>query len=280
MAPSSRFSMVVDESKILEMSQALHARAIIGEAAILPGGSPRIVPTFTAVAWHWHDRVELYRELGVDPQVALHGENQWTYHAPLAPGDRLTGEISVASDTTRVGRRAGEMRAVEIVTDFFRDSEIVISESSLLLVPRVVLDAPTSQPAVASGPETGLVESGLEVGPLTRTDFVRYAGASGDFSAVHHDEVLAQSLGLPSVFSMGMLPAGMSGIHLLGEAGTRELMTLKVRMTDRVWPGDVLTFHVTDRSTTAQGRISIATEVRSGTRAVIRAEATLSGTER
>ena len=31
------------------------------------------------------------------------------------------------------------------------------------------------------------------VGPLTRTDFVRYQGASGDMNPVHHDEVFARA---------------------------------------------------------------------------------------
>jgi acyl dehydratase len=34
-----------------------------------------------------------------------------------------------------------------------------------------------------------------EYGPLTRTDFVRYQGASGDFNPIHHDDEFAQSAG-------------------------------------------------------------------------------------
>ena len=47
------------------------------------------------------------------------------------------------------------------------------------------------------------------VGPLTRTDFVRYQGASGDFNPIHHDEEFAQAAGYPTVFSVGMLQAGI-----------------------------------------------------------------------
>ena len=35
-----------------------------------------------------------------------------------------------------------------------------------------------------------------------------YAGASGDFNPMHHDEVAAQAAGLPSVFGHGMFTAG------------------------------------------------------------------------
>ena len=33
----------------------------------------------------------------------------------------------------------------------------------------------------------------LVVGPLTRTDLVRYQGASGDMQPVHHDEEFARA---------------------------------------------------------------------------------------
>ncbi|HEV7941596.1 MAG TPA: MaoC/PaaZ C-terminal domain-containing protein [Solirubrobacteraceae bacterium] len=84
-------------------------------------------------------------------------------------------------------------------------------------------------------------------GPLTRTDFVRYAGAGGDLNAVHHDETVAQRAGLPSVFGMGMLHAGMLGNRLARWVGPDNIRSFSVRFTSQVWPGDELTFsgHVT-----------------------------------
>ena len=43
---------------------------------------------------------------------------------------------------------------------------------------------------------------------LSRTDLVKYAGASGDFNPIHHDEEFARAAGNPSVFGHGMLTAG------------------------------------------------------------------------
>ena len=80
------------------------------------------------------------------------------------------------------------------------------------------------------------------VGPLTRTDFVRYAGAGGDLNPVHHDEELARNAGLRSVFAMGMLHAGMLGTRLAGWAGPDNIRSYRVRFTGQVWPGDELTF--------------------------------------
>ena len=78
--------------------------------------------------------------------------------------------------------------------------------------------------------------------PLTRTDFVRYAGAGGDLNPIHHDEPLARSAGLPSVFGMGMLHAGMLGVRLARCVGPESIRTFAVRFTGQVWPGEELTF--------------------------------------
>ena len=43
---------------------------------------------------------------------------------------------------------------------------------------------------------------------LTRTDLVRYAGASGDFNPIHHSEHFAAAVGLPGVVAHGLLTMG------------------------------------------------------------------------
>jgi acyl dehydratase len=88
------------------------------------------------------------------------------------------------------------------------------------------------QPGVA-GPET-------RVGPLTRTDIVRYAGASGDFNPIHHDEEFARGAGMPTVFSIGMHSAGVLGQYLARWVGPANVRRFGVRLTGQVWPGDTL----------------------------------------
>ncbi len=80
----------------------------------------------------------------------------------------------------------------------------------------------------------------FRVGPLTRTDIVRYAGASGDFNPIHHDEVFAQAAGLPSVMAHGMLSAGLLASFVTAWFGPGSVKHYKVRFRDKVWPGDVL----------------------------------------
>ncbi len=79
-------------------------------------------------------------------------------------------------------------------------------------------------------------------GPVSRTDLVRYAGAGGDFNPMHHDEPLAISAGLPSVFGMGMLHAGILAVRLARWVGPANLRAFTVRFAAMVWPGDELQF--------------------------------------
>ena len=76
---------------------------------------------------------------------------------------------------------------------------------------------------------------------LTRTDLVRYAGASGDFNPIHHDETFARAAGNPTVFGHGMLTAGLVAKCITDFVGAGNLRRYKVRFATRVWPGDTIT---------------------------------------
>jgi acyl dehydratase len=78
---------------------------------------------------------------------------------------------------------------------------------------------------------------------LTRTDLVRYAGASGDFNPLHHDHAFASNAGLPDVMAHGMLSAGLLASALTRWFGAGSVRRYKVRFRSPVWPGDVLTAH-------------------------------------
>lgn len=82
----------------------------------------------------------------------------------------------------------------------------------------------------------------FETTPITRTDIVRYAGAGGDFNPIHHDELFAKSAGLPSIFAMGMLQGGVLAQRLARWVGPNNVVSLTIRFTGQVWPGDVLSF--------------------------------------
>jgi acyl dehydratase len=79
-----------------------------------------------------------------------------------------------------------------------------------------------------------------EYGPLTRTDFVRYQGAAGDFNPIHHDEEFARAAGFPTVFSVGMLQAGILGGFCADWLGADNVRRFAVQFREQVWPGDHL----------------------------------------
>jgi acyl dehydratase len=81
----------------------------------------------------------------------------------------------------------------------------------------------------------------LVVENLTRTNFVRYAGASGDFNPMHHDDTIATQVGNPSVFGHGMLTAGLMARVVKDWFGPEAIKRFQVRFSKQVWPGDTLT---------------------------------------
>jgi peroxisomal enoyl-CoA hydratase 2 len=81
----------------------------------------------------------------------------------------------------------------------------------------------------------------LVVENISRTHFVRYAGASGDFNPMHHDDTVATSVGNPSVFGHGMLTAGLMARVLTDWFGPTALRRFQVRFSKQVWPGETLT---------------------------------------
>ena len=80
---------------------------------------------------------------------------------------------------------------------------------------------------------------------LTRTDLVMYAGASGDFNPMHHDEVKAKAAGLPSVFGHGMFSAGLLGRAITDYVGIGNVRRYKVRFVKQTWPGEEFVTRVT-----------------------------------
>ena len=67
---------------------------------------------------------------------------------------------------------------------------------------------------------------------LTRDSLVRYAGASGDFNAIHYRDDVAASVGLPGVLAHGMLTMGFAiqpVVDWIGDSGA--ILDYQVRFT-------------------------------------------------
>jgi acyl dehydratase len=89
--------------------------------------------------------------------------------------------------------------------------------------------------------QVGQSHEAIMVDDLTRTQLVMYAGASGDYNPLHHDEVFAtQAAGFPGIFAHGMLTMAITGRALTDWVGDGRLTTFGVQFRKQVWPGDTL----------------------------------------
>jgi acyl dehydratase len=77
--------------------------------------------------------------------------------------------------------------------------------------------------------------------PLSRTDLVRYAGASGDLNPIHWNDRVAESVGLPGVVAHGMLTMALGGRLVTDWAGDPgAMLAYQARFTRPVPVPDVV----------------------------------------
>ena len=206
-------------------------------------------------------------DLGFRPAYVLHGEQGHEYERPLFVGDVLEGTTTLTNVFQREGDRAGTMTVAHLETEY-RDQhgDLVLTERATMLeTAESVGDeqtADTAEPnggpitADSDGPsptgdgfervhEIGALEVGdsgptVVVDGLERRDFVRYAGASGDFNPIHYDEPYATAAGNDRVFGQGMLTAGITSRVVTRWFDLRDVTRLDVRFRSRVFPGDTV----------------------------------------
>jgi acyl dehydratase len=82
----------------------------------------------------------------------------------------------------------------------------------------------------------------VERPPITTTQLVQYAGASGDFNRIHYDDPFAREAGFPSVIAHGMLSMAFFGQLVADWAGDPgRVARLSVRFRAVTFPGDRIT---------------------------------------
>jgi acyl dehydratase len=81
----------------------------------------------------------------------------------------------------------------------------------------------------------------IQRGPITTTQLVMYAGASGDFNRIHYDHPFAVEKGLGGVIAHGMLTmafAASCAVEAFGQAN--RISRIDARFTSPVRVGDVV----------------------------------------
>jgi len=97
-------------------------------------------------------------------------------------------------------------------------------------------------------------------GPITTTQLVMYAGASGDFNRIHYDHPFAVQAGLGGVLAHGMLTmafAASCAVEAFGQAS--RISRIDARFTSPVRVGDVVEVTATMMERDAPGGLIEAT---------------------
>lgn len=266
----------VEEGHVMIFARALGDESPIyrdpDHAAHSPFGAIVAPPTFTEAANHF-DEEWPYRPRpdrpwfgsgatpsggprpGSDGGTAMHAETHFTYFKPLLVGTVLSGRSRQGRQWEKHGPRSGRLSFSEVVTTFIDEQgdPVVECATVALETERTVDDAGAAVAPLPQEPMTpviqlaagewrpGAVARVVLVENLTRSRIIQYAGASGDFSPQHADEVYnTQVAGYPGIFAHGMLTMGMLGRALTDWVGTGRLKTFGFQFRRQVWPGDTL----------------------------------------
>ena len=183
------------------------------------------------------------------PESNLHVEQHFDYARPVHVGEMLTARKGPGRRWSKTGR-SGVLQFVEERTEL-RDSDgdaVVVMRWVDVHAERSHADLTKAQldrVRVVLPPGAVVVAE-----QLSRTQFVMYAGASGDFHPLHHDEDLARRHGYPSVFAPGMLTMALTARALTDLVGHERLRSFGGRFRSQVWPGDTLHAIVTEHGAT------------------------------
>ncbi len=77
--------------------------------------------------------------------------------------------------------------------------------------------------------------------PITETQLVMYAGASGDFNPIHTVHAFGEKAGFGGVIGHGMLSMGFAGQFMTDWVGVKALKKLAVQFRAVTKPKDVIT---------------------------------------
>lgn len=221
-------------------------------------------PTFAAATDHFDPAFDRRPPHGRGwddglPPSHLHVEQHFTYARPVRVGELLTARKGPGRRWEKTGR-SGLLRFVEERTEL-RDADGSLvqvmtwvdvhaerSHVALTNAQRPAADAAVVAPPAPDATRVPLAEN------LSRTQFVMYAGAAGDFHPLHHDEAMAHAHGYPSVFAPGMLTMALTARAVTAVVDRRRLRTFGGRFRAQVWPGDAL--HA-DVRTLPDGRLEV-----------------------
>jgi acyl dehydratase len=215
--------------------------------------------------------------VGISLHRVVHGEQRFSYTRPVVAEDVLTATLTVEGVRSIGGADIITTRSE--ITDESGD-HVVTARATLVHraeAPETAPDRPAARPS-EPGPERSTAGStSWEAGAklpvrdyaVTRSDLIRYAGASGDFNPIHWSDRVARSVGLPGVIAHGMFTMALAARALDDWAGSPgRVRELGAKFTNPVVvPDDDAGATVTVTGTVSDlddGRASVSLEVTSG----------------
>jgi acyl dehydratase len=229
-------------------------------------------------------------EAGTD----LHAETHFEYHMPLRPGMVLRVASRRGRTWEAQGARAGKLIFGEVINDYLDQDQRLVGTCRTVAVTTerkveqrqppapaakagaaLRLDLPASYPVAplrAAGLKPGDRHSSVVAVNLSRAQIIQYAGASGDVSPQHVDEVYnTRVAGYPSVFGHGMLTMAMTGRMLTDWVGDGRLTKFGFQFRQQIWPGDSVVAEATVRAIAggAELLVDLDLEVRNQNGAVL-----------
>ncbi|MBT2570716.1 MaoC/PaaZ C-terminal domain-containing protein [Planococcus sp. ISL-110] len=81
----------------------------------------------------------------------------------------------------------------------------------------------------------------IQLGPVSRLDLIKYAGASGDFNPIHTIDAEAEGAGLPGIIAHGMWTMGNLAKIFTPYLEEGFIQDYAIRFKGMVFLGDVIT---------------------------------------
>lgn len=257
------FRFAVEAGKIRELADSIgDPRALLrSKAAARAAGHPAIpAPIVFTRSSYFQDTTHssIYGQLGVEASEMRHAGQEWHLSEPLYAGCIYrVGAWRIVGEERKASRRGGEMRFVSAEREYRRRGATVLRECMTSVVVSAAGPASEPPPSAVSGdaeaqpytreirtqtrdwrhasPGTLLVEA--RIGPLGLTDFVRFAGAIGDFTPIHHDRAHARRFGLHDIIAMGMLPAAHALSLIEDGYGNADIASVRLRFHEPLYAG-------------------------------------------
>jgi acyl dehydratase len=147
---------------------------------------------------------QLFTLTGLAPHQLLHGEQHFSYHRPLLPGQlyQSRAELSATDDK-------GRFSLLHKHTQLSAEDGALACEMLSIYVAIPTPGVPSSGPLLDTAEAPARVTE-----PISRGQIAAFARASGDDNRVHLQAEVARLAGHADVFAQGMLGMGMLGALL------------------------------------------------------------------